>query len=128
MLKIKSLMILFFISLSISLFAQETTSSDDVVIANLVNGVESENLGLKISSVYYLGEKKAEESVIPLMKILKNDENPQARIIAALSLLKIGNEKGMFAVKRAIKFDDDEQVQRMCNIFFTMYQDQQNLK
>ena len=62
------------------------------------------------------------------MKILKSDENPQARIIAALSLLKIGDEKGMFAVKRAIKFDDDEQVQRMCNIFYTMYEDQQKLK
>ncbi len=68
-----------------------------------------------------MGEKKAEVSVIPLMKILKNDDNPEVRIIAALSLLKIGNEKGMFAVKRAIEFDDNPRVSRMCSIFYDMY-------
>ena len=109
--------------------AQEANeTNDEAVIANLEEGVQSENLGLKVSSAYYLGEKRSKDSVIPLMKILKGDENPEARIIAALSLFKIGDEQGMFAVKRAIKFDDSPRVAKICNIFYTMYSDQQKNK
>ena len=121
--------LLFLLFISNGLMAQEANeTNDEAVIANLEEGVQSENLGLKVSSAYYLGEKRSKDSVIPLMKILKGDENPEARIIAALSLFKIGDEQGMFAVKRAIKFDDSPRVAKMCNIFYTMYSDQQKNK
>jgi len=44
-----------------------------------------------------------------------------ARIMAALSLYKIGNERGIFAIKQAIQFDADEQVKKMCSILYQMY-------
>ena len=78
-------------------------------------------MGLKVSSAYYLGEIESQKAVIPLMGILKSDKNPEARIMAALALFKIGNEKGMFAVQQAVKFDDNEQVKKMCEIFYNMY-------
>jgi len=93
----------------------------DLVISNLMNGVNSENQGLKISSTYFLGEIQSSQAVIPLMKILKNDENEESRIMAALSLLKIGDARGMFAIKQAISFDDSERVKKMCTIFYQNY-------
>jgi len=72
---------------------------------NLILGVETDNLGLKVSASYYLGERKSSRGVIPLMHLLHNDESPEVRIIAALSLFKIGDERGIFAVKKAIEFD-----------------------
>ena len=88
---------------------------------NLIVGVKTDNLGLKVSASYYLGERKSSSGVIPLMHVLHNDEAPEARIIAALSLFKIGDERGIFAVKRAIEFDKNEQVRNMCAIFYQMY-------
>lgn len=103
---------------SIQVFTRVT---DDVIEKNLVKGIETDNLGLKVSASYYLGERGSEKAVLPLMNILHTDKSIEARIMAALSLFKIGNEKGMYAVKRAIKFDESQQVRRMCEIFYTMY-------
>jgi len=116
------------ISISISSFgfikqipAKVHNYNRDLVIENLLNGVNSGNHGLRMSSAYFLGEIKADEAVIPLMKILKNDQNEEARIMAALSLLKIGDSRGLFAIKRTIQFDDSERVKKMCSIFYQDY-------
>jgi len=93
----------------------------DLVIANLMNGVNSGNQGLRMSSTYFLGELKSDEAVIPLMRILKSDENEEARIMAALSLSKIGDLRGVYAVKQAIKFDSSERVMKMCSNFYNDY-------
>ena len=90
----------------------------DLVITNLMNGVKSGNQGLRMSSVYFLGELKSDEAVLPLMKILKSEENEVERIMAGLSLLKIDDSRGIFAIKQAIKYDECERVRKMCTIFY----------
>ena len=93
----------------------------DLVITNLMNGIESGNQGLRLSSSYFLGELKSDEAVIPLMRILKSDQNEEARIMAALSLIKIGDARGIFTIKQAISFDNSERVKKMCSIFYQYY-------
>jgi hypothetical protein len=93
----------------------------DLVVTNLINGINSENQGLKTSSSYFLGELKSSEAVIPLLKILKDDTNEEARIMAALSLSKIADSRGIYAVKQAIKYDDSERVKKMCLNFYQDY-------
>lgn len=95
--------------------------SDESIDQNYLKGLKAENEGLRISSSYYLGERKSGEAVIPLMNILHTDKSPEARIMAALSLFKIGDERGIYAVKQAAQFDDNEWVKKMCNIFYKMY-------
>lgn len=97
------------------------TITKDIVIENLINGINSENEGLKSSSTYFLGELKSTEAVIPLLKILKNDVNEEARIMAALSLTKIGDLRGIYAVKQAIKFDSSDRVRKLCQGFYNSY-------
>ncbi|MFH1198343.1 MAG: hypothetical protein V1720_21760 [bacterium] len=88
---------------------------------NLFMGMDSNNDGLKFSSIYRLGEIKSYKAVIPLLSILKNNESESMRIISALSLYKIGDERGLFAIKQASKFDESERVRRMCTIFYNEF-------
>lgn len=102
--------------------------TDEDIEINYLAGVKTPNLGLKVSAAYYLGERKSQRSVIPLMNMLHTDQSPEARIIAALSLYKIGDERGIFAIKRAAEFEDNEHVKRMCAILFQMYETERKQK
>ena len=93
----------------------------EIVVENYLIGLESENKGLMSSSAFYLGELKSQEAVIPLMKILKNSDEEELRIAAALSLLKIGEARGIYAIKRAIKFDESKRVRDICSKFYNNY-------
>ena len=68
--------------------------------ANYLTGLNSDNQGLKVSSAYFLGDMKSHKAVIPLMKMFRNEKNDGAKLIAAWSLLKIGDSRGVFLVKR----------------------------
>ncbi|MCO6472531.1 MAG: HEAT repeat domain-containing protein [Melioribacteraceae bacterium] len=85
---------------------------------NLLEGVNSDNTGLKISSAYFLGELKSEKAVIPLMKMLRSEKCEGARVMAALSLVKIGSERSLFMLKRESEFNDFERVRQMCGQFY----------
>ena len=93
----------------------------ELIEENLLEGVQSENLGLKISSAYFLGEYKTEKAVMPLIKMLHTEKEESARIQAALSLIKIGNSKGIFMVKQAAKFDESKRVRNFCAKFYNAY-------
>jgi HEAT repeat protein len=82
-------------------------------IASLLMGIHSENFGLKTSSAFMLGEIRASRGIIPLMSMLHSDKE-EARIMAAVSLSKINSPKGMFAIKRAARFDPSERVRKIC--------------
>lgn len=101
--------------------AKKKIFNRDDVIKNLLIGVNSDNQGLKLSSGYYLGELKSDEAVLSLMNILKNSKNDEERIMAALSLSKIGDSRGIYAVKQAIKFDESERVRKLCSLFYNNY-------
>jgi hypothetical protein len=85
---------------------------------NLLIGIQSGNKGLCASSTYLLGELCCKQSVIPLLRLLHNSEFDEIRILAALSLCKIGDARGIFAVKRSAVFDESERVKRLCGLFY----------
>ena len=109
---------------AVSLYAAtpETTGNENKitkeVIDNLLVGLHSDNLGLRLSCAYYLGEYNAGEAVIPLMRLLHNDKTDEGRIVAALSLMKISSDKAHFAVKQAGRMDDSERVRKLCSRFY----------
>lgn len=91
------------------------------VEANLLHGLKSDNEGLRISCAYYLGEMKSTKAVIPLIAILRDDGSYPARIIAALSLIKIDDPQGVYMVSRTIKFNTQEGVRKMSEKFYLSY-------
>lgn len=90
-------------------------------IASLLQGLQSDNLGLKSGCIYMLGELKIDQAVIPLMKILKKESDEELKIAAALALYKIRDSRGMFSIKRAVKFENSERVKKFCDLFYRSY-------
>jgi hypothetical protein len=102
-------------------FNKESLKDSEIrksAVASLLLGIQSDNYGLRTSSAFMLGEIRAEEAVIPLMHMLHTEKSENARIVAALSLYKIDNPRGLFAVKQATRFDSSERVRKMCTNFY----------
>jgi HEAT repeat protein len=98
-----------------------TEEKYQAAVTNLLIGLRSDNQGLKESSAYMLGELKAGEAVVPLMAILRSDAPESSRIVAALALCRIGDSRGVYAVKRAVQFDESASVQQKCAWFYEQY-------
>jgi hypothetical protein len=119
----KNLRLLLIVLFSIVLVSSVTSgaSSNNKVrvsertIENLMEGLRSDNMGLKISAAYYLGEYECSGAVIELLRVLKSDKREEARIAAALALYKLNDARGLFAVKQAIRFDKSERVKKICS-------------
>ena len=101
-----------------SLFASPKTNTENNVEDNLIVGLNSDNLGLKTSSAYMLGEYGTSKSINSLLKVLKSGNTEEERITAAMALVKINTEQSMFAVKQNAKFDDSERVRKLCALFY----------
>lgn len=93
----------------------------DRAVESLLKGVVCDNTGLRRSSVYMLGELEAKDAVIPLMRVLRSCTDERSRIAAAWALCKIGDERGVYAVKQAVRFDDNPKVQVHCAWYYNLY-------
>lgn len=114
-----------FLLLSFRILPQETadrTSAEmEACFATLQQGLNSDNTGLKAGCAYMIGEVRCQRSIISLLDMLHNSDSEELRILAALSLYKIGDSRGIYAIKQSIKFDESKRVQRMCDIFYKAY-------
>lgn len=114
-----------FLLLSIQIHPQETADQNsrdmEACFKTLQQGLNSDNIGLQAGCVYMIGELCCKKSVICLMKLLHNSSSEELRILAALSLYKIGDSRGIYAIKQAIRFDESKRVQRMCETFYKAY-------
>lgn len=124
----KKLMLVFLVLTTVILFSATLYSqpvpkrsillNESQISENLLIGMKSCNKGLCASCTYLMGELCCKKGVIPLLSLLHNAECEEIRILAALSLCKIGDARGLYAVKRAVIFDKSKRVQRLCNIFY----------
>ena len=71
-------------------------------------------------TAYVLGEAKVHAAVIPLMRMLHEGEE-ECRVVAALALCRIGDARGTYAVKQAVRFDKSERVQKLAAWFYDQY-------
>lgn len=125
----KRITFLFTVSLTVLLFSQ--TFSQEIVdkdfqlkedcINTLLQGMNSDNPGLKAGCIYMIGELGCDKGIVPLLHVLHKSPSEEMRILAALSLYKIRDSRGIFAVKQAIKFDESDRVSRMCETFYKAY-------
>ncbi|MGE5437318.1 MAG: HEAT repeat domain-containing protein [Syntrophothermus sp.] len=114
-----SLFSFFFLTVAGYSYSTSTPKSDkkvlsSIAIQNLIKGVNSNNLGLKVSAAYILGEYGCDEAVIPLMRMFRNDENEDARIMAAISLYKLNDGRGVQALQKAYLFETSARVKKIC--------------
>lgn len=121
--------ILFAVSLllffSFQILPQETaipnSSEMEACFETLQQGLTSDNLGVQAGCAYMVGELCCQRSVVCLLKLLRSSPSEELRILAALSLYKIGDSRGIYAIKQAIRFDESERVSRLCEKFYRAY-------
>lgn len=126
--------ILFSVSLTILLFTQTLSQEIDEknfpqkenCIRTLIQGLNSDNPGLRAGCIYMFGKLCCDRSVVALLDILHSDPSEELRILAALSLYKINDSRGIFAIKQAIRFDNSERVRRLCERFYKAYLQRKN--
>lgn len=93
----------------------------EAIEMNRLVGLTSDNDGLRISCAFNLGEMKSTKAVHTLMKMVREGKSEEERIIAALSLVKIGDPQGVYFVKQSAKFNDCERTRKICEKFYNGY-------
>jgi hypothetical protein len=88
---------------------------------NLLIGLASDNQGLKKSCALMLGQIYSKRATLPLMEILRNDDNSDLRIAAAWALCRTGTDVGSYFVKNTVRFQDDLKVKAFCAWFYDLY-------
>jgi hypothetical protein len=105
-------------------------SQKDVIVKNLVRGINSDNTGVKISAAQrifefiehkYFTKNDFSPAVIPLMKMLREEDSELGRIAAALSLYRIEDSRGIYHLKGAAKFDKSEKVRKVSRNLYYHY-------
>ena len=97
--------------LSGSLLAQP--AGDKEYNQYLIKSLQDENVGIRSSAAQLLGERKVDDAVEPLVKMLKTEKNSSTRIVAAMALYQIGNEKALPALKEVASNDKNKTVRRV---------------
>jgi HEAT repeat protein len=114
-----------FLLFSFQILPQETANPNpsemEACFKTLQQGLTSDNLGVQAGCAYMVGELCCQRSVVCLLKLLRSSPSEELRILAALSLYKIGDSRGIYAIKQAIRFDESERESRLCEKFYRAY-------
>ncbi len=105
-------------------FAQKNEGQNKInssAMKNLIMALNSENMGLKRSAVYFAGYYKIQKTVDPLIDLLNTSSNDlRVRTLAAYSLHQIGDEDCLNALKYAANNAADKELCFKCKL---MYED-----
>jgi HEAT repeat protein len=108
-----------------SLYAQKNSindlTSNKYALQNLVAGIQSDNTGVKRSSIYFAGKYRIAETEDVLIAQLKEEKDPSTRILIALVLYEMGSEEGLIEVKKLSMNDKDAKVRRMTTQIYNEY-------
>ena len=69
----------------------------------------------------FLGYLKSDKAVIPLMKMMRDENSEESRIIAALALIRIGDEQGVYMVGRTALYNSSDRVKRIAEKFYNQF-------
>lgn len=110
------LVVLFLLSISLDIYAENAPSKKNrvsykAIEETLLVGLNSDNLGLKISSAYMLGEIKSKNAIPELTAFINNIDNDKARLTAILALLKIASSESDVALNQN---DSNSEVSELC--------------
>ena len=96
-------------------------TNNKYALDNLLDGIKSDNDGVKRSSIYFVGKYRITEAEEVLIEQLKEEQNPSNRILIAFVLYELGSEEGLLAVKKLADNDDNQKVRRMSTHIYNEY-------
>ncbi|PKL87761.1 MAG: hypothetical protein CVV23_13740 [Ignavibacteriae bacterium HGW-Ignavibacteriae-2] len=90
-------------------------------IKNLINGINSQNDGLKRSSIYLSGCYKINETVDALVKLIDHEVNISTKLLIIRSLYNIGDLKGMIKIHDISLYDENDNVRSIAAAVYQAY-------
>lgn len=100
---------------------KEKLSQHPTAVNDLMLGIQSENEGLRKSSIYFAGKYRIKEVVPALIDQMDEEKNPSIRILIANTLFRIGDERGIEKIIAVSAKDDNGKVRRICNALVQEY-------
>ncbi len=79
----------------------------------LIKALKDENIGIRASAAQLLGERKVKEAVKPLVNMLRTEKHYAVRIVTAVALHQIGDEKVLPILKERFKKDRNKTVKHV---------------
>lgn len=95
----------FFVIFLVAGVALSQTMSETEYNQYLLKSLDDENIGIRTSAAQILGERRVQEAVDPLIKMLKSEKQYSARIVVALALFSIGDKKAIPELQKLAKND-----------------------
>ncbi len=79
----------------------------------LITALQDENIGIRSSAAQLLGERRVVDAVNPLVTMLTTEQNASARIVIAMALYRIGDERALPTLKKVANSDKSKTVRHV---------------
>ena len=86
----------------------------DIAIVNILNGIQSDNYGVKMSCIYFAGKYRIIDVSEDLVKVMRNSENDELCQMLVWSLYQIGDAKCCQELKSIIDNHPSEKIRDFC--------------
>lgn len=119
------LVAILFVLLVTDTFGQNQKISDlskhKFTLQNLEMGIQSENDGVRESSIYFAGKYRLIDTEDALIKQLKVENESDIKVLIGLALFRMNSEKGMNELQMLTKNDSNPKVRRMSQAIYNEY-------
>ena len=96
-------------------------TTNEHALKNLIAGIQSENKGVKRSSIYFAGKYQIAEVEDVLIRQLHVERDASTRILISLVLYEMGSTEGLLAVQQLAQNDDSKRVRSMAKQIYNEY-------
>ena len=86
----------------------------DYAIVNILNGIQSDNYGVKMSSIYLAGKYKIVDVSQELVEEIKRSEDDELSQMLVWSLYEIGNDSCWKELQAIVKNHPSDQLRDFC--------------
>ena len=93
----------------------------DNAVKSLIQGIKSDNPGLRKSAIFYAGQYKLEAAVDCLIEELQKEDDPGTKILIALSLYKIGNPIAIEYINDMANYSEDTNLKNMFSAIYNEF-------
>lgn len=120
-----ALVAILFVLLVTNTFGQNQKISEvskhKYALQNLEMGIQSENAGVRESSIYFAGQYRFIDAEDALIKQLKVEKDSDIKVLIGLALFRMNSEKGMNELQRLATVDENPRVRRMSYAIYNEY-------
>ncbi|MDP2363166.1 MAG: hypothetical protein Q8M94_05290 [Ignavibacteria bacterium] len=120
-----ALVAILFILMVTDTFGQNQKVSDlaknKFALQNLVMGIQSENEGVRESSIHFAGMYRFIDTEDALINQLKVEKKSDIKVLIGLALFRMNSEKGMNELQRLATKDENPRVRRMSQAIYNEY-------